>query len=140
MAPPPTTPLRWSDIVPLLSGHATIATTRPDGSPHVAVVAPAVVDDSIWVFTRRSSRKAQNLLADPRLAMMWRPAAEVYLQGRAVEVDDLDVKRRLWDGPGLAFDPTGFFGSVDDPDFVLFRIEPERAVVVGAAGRQVWTA
>ncbi|MEN9821702.1 MAG: hypothetical protein RLZ04_128 [Actinomycetota bacterium] len=120
----------WSDVAPHLTGLAHLATASPVGEPHVAVVAPVVVDDTIWVFTRRSSGKATNIVRNGRVALAWRPGPEAYLWGDAEIVQDLDTKKALWARPDLPFDPSTFFGSVDDPDYVLLRIKPTRAVVM----------
>jgi general stress protein 26 len=132
--------MTWADIAPQLTGQAHIATVRADGSPHVAVVAPLVEGQEIWIFTRRSSRKARNLAADGRIALMWRPQSELYVYGRAQLIDDPATKARLWATEGLQFDPAGFFGSADHPDFVVIRVIPERAIVIGPTGRTTWNA
>ena len=124
-----------------LTGLAHVATASADGAPHVAVVAPVLESDVLWIFTMRSSRKARNLAANPRMSLMWRPGSEIYLTADAELVDAADDKARLWARTDLPFNPAGFFGSPDNPDFVLVRVTPRRAVVMGPpAGRAVWSA
>lgn len=132
--------LTWADIASQLTGLAHAATASADGAPHVAVVAPVLEGDGLWIFTLRSSRKARNLAANPRMSLMWRPGSEVYLTAGAELVDDAADKARLWARPDLPFDPAGFFGTPDNPAFVLVRVTPRRAVVMGATGRSVWSA
>ena len=122
--------MEWSDVVAHLTGLAHVATASPTGEPHVAVVAPVVVDDTIWIFTRGSSGKAANVAANGRVALTWRPGPEAYLWGDAEVVVDLDEKHCLWARTDLPFDPAGFFGTPDHPDHVLVRITPTRAVVM----------
>lgn len=43
-----------------------VATTRPDGSPHVMPVWGVWLDDRLWFSSGLRSRKARNLAADPR--------------------------------------------------------------------------
>jgi general stress protein 26 len=71
---------------------------------------------------------------------VWRPGAEVYIQGVATLVDDPAEKARIWRSGALSFDPAAFFGSPDNPEFVLVRVRPERAVVLGPGGPSTWRA
>lgn len=127
----------WSDVVAQLNGVASVATVSPTGEAHVAIVSPAVVDDSIWFGAYRSSAKARNLVANPSVALAWTPGPEAYVWGRAELVDDLDQKRSLWDGT-WTYDPAMFFRSPDHPDYVLVRVTADRALVMtmGADGPQ----
>lgn len=135
--------LTWADVASQLIGLANVATVSAAGEPHVAVVAP-ILDDvpepRLWIFTRRSSGKARNLAANPRISLMWRPGSEIYVQGQAELVDDEAEKARLWAFDSLPFDPNAFFGTPDHPDFVLVRVTPRRAVVHGPTGRSTWRA
>ncbi|MEY4550221.1 MAG: hypothetical protein RL685_6416 [Pseudomonadota bacterium] len=66
-----------------LAVQATVAT---DGSPQAAVVGIAVSDQMEVIFdTLDSTRKVQNLRADPRIALVigWDDAISVQLQGTA---------------------------------------------------------
>ena len=130
--------MQWNDVAAHLTGLANLATATPDGAPHVSVVMPYVEGDVVWVFTRASSGKARRVAANGQVALMWRPGPEAYLYGTATVVADLDEKQRLWAKPDLPFPPAGFFGTVDNPDHVLLRIEPQRAVVMvdGGSGIQ----
>jgi general stress protein 26 len=127
----------WTDVVPHLSGVASVATVSPTGEAHVAIVSPVVVGGSIWFGAYRSSAKARNLAANPSVALAWTPGPEAYVWGRAELVDDLDQKRSMWDG-AWPYDPAMFFRSPDNPDYVLLRVTPDRALVMtmGAAGPQ----
>jgi general stress protein 26 len=124
----------WPDVSVHLTGFAHLATSTPDGSPHVSMVMPYVEDDTIWVFTRGSSGKAARVASNGKVALMWRPGAEVYVYGTAELVHDLDEKLRLWAKPDLPFPPSSFFASADDPDHVLIRIAPTRAIVMTDGG------
>lgn len=130
----------WEQIVEGLDRIAQVATVSADGEPHVARVAPVREGTMLWIFTRASSAKARNVAASGRMALLWASGAEVYVWGRAELIDDPVDKARLWARHDLAFDPAGFFGSVDDPDFVLVRVEAERALRMTAAGPARWLA
>lgn len=132
----------WPAVAQHLTGFAHLATVRPDGTPHVAKVSPALDGDVLWLATRSSSRKARNLAAHPHAAIMFEPAAEVYVRAEAEMVHDLDTKRRIWESGLFPFPLAVFFGSHDHHDFVLVRLTPTSAIVMrqGETGiaRDTW--
>jgi general stress protein 26 len=134
----------WQDVATHLTGLAHMATVTPDGRPHVSVVSPAVDGGTVWIGTSRASTKALNLVSTPMAALVWQSDAEVYVRASVDLVDDLDTKRRLWEGGGFAYDPAVFFGSVDHPDFVLLRLTPTSATVMEMTergpSRRHWSA
>jgi PPOX class probable F420-dependent enzyme len=66
-----------------------VATTGPDGSPHLAAVWGLWRDGAFVFSTGASSRKAGNLAADPRCAVTPEHAGEaVVVQGTAERVTD----------------------------------------------------
>ena len=127
----------WSDVVSHLTGIAHLATVRPDGTAHVAVVSPSVEGDLIWIGVEASSATAGNVASNPSAALVWTPGAEAYVWADVAIVDDVDTKRRLWDG-AWGYDPAGFFGTPDNPDYLLLRLAPHRALLMtmGASGPQ----
>jgi len=88
-------------------GLGLLGTIRKDGSPRISCVLPFVLDDELYLGMLWRSRKALDLLRDPRLTL--RNAictntgheAEVSLRGRAVEVLDPSTRARyvqaLWE-------------------------------------------
>jgi hypothetical protein len=81
--------LPWSWAVERLSRSHNywLATTGPDGAPHVAAVWAVWVDGALCFSTGARSRKARNLAAEPRCVLTPESAAEsVVLEGRAVRV------------------------------------------------------
>jgi len=75
-----------------------LATTRDDGSPHVAPVWFAVDDRSIDFTTGAKTIKGRGILRDPRVALCVDderpPFAFVVLEGRAEVSEDLDALLR----------------------------------------------
>ena len=136
--------MEWSAVAVHLTGPAHIATVRPDGSPHVARVWPALDGQTIWIGTRASSGKARNLRVNPRAALMFEPTAEAYVSGGVEVISDLATKERLWNSGIFPYPMAGFFGSADRDDFVLLRFTPQHAIVItqGDAGlrRDTWQA
>jgi PPOX class probable F420-dependent enzyme len=136
--------MEWHQIVEFLKGAAIahLATASPDGEPHVSVVSPAVEGDGLWLATTSTSRKARNLRANPRVALVWQPGAEIYLSGGATIVTDGAVKARLWESGLFPFDLAAFWGTPANPALIFVRVEPVAAMVmsVGPEGlmQQRW--
>src|ERR1700731_4562828 len=66
-----------------------VATTRPDGRPHVMPVWGVFVDGEFWFSSSRQSRKARNLAANPACAITTDNAYEpVVIEGTAGGVFD----------------------------------------------------
>ena len=130
-----------------LSPWAHIATVGPDGDPDVAPVHPAWDGDTIWIMTGATSVKVRNIAHHAKVAMHW----QVTEAGDGVEVwgtaeihDDVETKKRLWNGVFdydlSMFSPGGPEGS---PGAVFVAVRPERALYLemyGMKGRETWTA
>jgi general stress protein 26 len=121
-----------------LSPWAHIATVGADGKPDVAPVHPAWEGDDLWVMVFADSVKAKNIAHHADVAMHW----QVTEAGDGVEVwgtasihDDVETKKRLWDGVFdydlTLFSPGGPEGS---PNTVFLHVEVERAVYLEAYG------
>ena len=90
--------------------YAVQASTAPNGAPQAAVVGIATTDALEIVFdTLDSTRKAQNLRSNPRIALVvgWDEEQTVQLEGVADEPqgDELGQLKRAYfdafpDGPG----------------------------------------
>lgn len=111
-----------------------VATSRPDGSPHLAAVWGVWVDGAFHFSTGGRSRKARNLAADPRCVVSPEHAEEsVVVEGVAERVaghGELSklmgcVSPQVWlgaPGPGpnpvFAVHPRVVFGIIEhDPEF-----------------------
>jgi pyridoxine/pyridoxamine 5'-phosphate oxidase len=58
-------PWKWAADRLKKSRQYWIATTRPDGSPHLMVIWGVWLGESFWFSTGAKSRKARNLAANP---------------------------------------------------------------------------
>src|ERR1700730_13498187 len=66
-----------------------IATSRPDGSPHLMLVWGIWWQDTFWFSTGPRTRKAKNIAANPRCVIGTEKADEpVILEGTAEEIKD----------------------------------------------------
>ena len=59
-------PWKWASDRLKKSRQYWIATTRPDGAPHLMVIWGVWLEDSFWFSTGAASRKARNLAVNPR--------------------------------------------------------------------------
>jgi hypothetical protein len=79
---------------------ALVGTIRVDGSPRISCVEPNIVDGELYLGMMWQSRKALDLLRDPRILLRnavctsTGDEVEISLRGRAVEIHDPDVRRR----------------------------------------------
>ncbi len=82
-------PWSWAEERLVASRTYWVATVWPDGRPHVMPVWGMWHDGSFWFSSSKPSRKAQNLLADPRCVVTTEDAADpVIVEGRAELVTD----------------------------------------------------
>lgn len=104
---------------------AVVASVRGGEKPQAAVVGVAVTDDLELVFdTLGSSRKALNLRANPRVAMVlgWDEGQTVQLEGLADEPES-DERARLTEVYLRRF-PDGHERAAL-PDIAYFRVRPD---------------
>jgi nitroimidazol reductase NimA-like FMN-containing flavoprotein (pyridoxamine 5'-phosphate oxidase superfamily) len=73
-----------------------LATTRPDGRPHVAGVGVTWYDGDLYFQTGPRTRKARNLAANPAATIsVGLDGIDVVLEGQATRVDDPDTMRAV---------------------------------------------
>jgi hypothetical protein len=111
-------------------GVLLVVTIRRDGTPRLSPVEPLLLDGDLWLSMMWRSRKAVDLVRDDRVLLhsivTTRDGAEgeVKLRGRAVPVDDPDVRARYCDAVAvLGWRP-------EEPRFHLFRIDIDDVTVI----------
>jgi Pyridoxamine 5'-phosphate oxidase len=95
-------------------GVVLVATIRRDGTPRLSPVEPFVLDGALWLSMLWQSRKAADLLRDPRLlvhsVVTGRDGGEgeFKVRGTARPEQDPDVRRRYGDAvtAELGWSPT----------------------------------
>lgn len=103
-----------------------LATVDPEGRPRVRPVSPVLTEGfRVWVASFRSSHKTTELegQASVELAYMDDAHDQVRIAGNAVLVDDEGERTRIWEATPLL---RSFMGNVCNPEFMLYRVEPER--------------
>jgi nitroimidazol reductase NimA-like FMN-containing flavoprotein (pyridoxamine 5'-phosphate oxidase superfamily) len=89
-------PWKWAEERISKSHNYWIATTRPDGLPHVMPVWGIWADSVFYFSTGRDSRKAHNLAKNPRCVVCNERAHEaVVVEGVAQEVRNPALLKRL---------------------------------------------
>ena len=100
------------------------------GFPHAAGVIYVPIGDELWLHTMRSSRKARNVAADDRVAVVVPirklpvgPPFTVQFQGRAdiIEMDDPEATPHI---ESKALKAITSHGELDTEDGCFIRIRP----------------
>ena len=85
------------------AGVVYVGTIRKDGSPRISPVEPIITDGALYLGMMWKSFKALDLLRDPRCTVMnaiqdrHASDGEFKLHGRAVDIQDLEIRRRYGD-------------------------------------------
>ena len=123
--------LPWSWATERLTRAHTyfVATTRPDGRPHVMPVWGVWLEGVFYFSSGRNSRKARNLSANPSCVISIEESGEsVILEGLAEEIADKGVLQQCYetysgkyhwemeanDEPFFAVRPTVVFGFIEN--------------------------
>lgn len=94
-------PIPWSralDQLEDVSAQKTywLATTRPDGRPHVAGVGALWIDGTFYFTSGAGTRKGQNLAGNPNCVIsVTPPTLDLVVEGTASQVTDEATLQRL---------------------------------------------
>lgn len=103
-----------------------LASVDRSGAPRARPVSPVLVEGfTVWVASLRSSNKTAELEAEPRVELCYMDEGhdQVRISGSAVLIQEEEDRRRIWDSNPLL---RSFLGSIDNPEFMLYRVDPER--------------
>src|SRR5215813_2537127 len=90
-------PWKWATDRLNKSKQYWIATTKPDGSPHVMVIWGLWIDDEFWFSTGQKSRKGRNLAENPHCVICSDNAEEaVIVEGVAELFDEAAFMKKLY--------------------------------------------
>ena len=127
------------------TGLALVGTLRRDGWPRISPVEPFIADGNLYLGMMWQSRKALDLLRDPRCVVHSTVAdreggeGEFKVYGNAVEITDLAERVRFGDA---VFEAIGF--RPEGPEFHCFAIAIDSVVfselVDEQFRRRVWKA
>jgi hypothetical protein len=93
-------PIPWSRALEQLDtgfdGTCWLATTRPDGRPHVAGIGALWSDGKFYIVTGAGTRKGRNLAANPSCVIsVALKGLDLVVEGSAVKVTDDATLHRL---------------------------------------------
>jgi hypothetical protein len=120
-----------------------LATSNPDGSPHLTGLGPLWVSGHAYFTTGGTTRKGRNLARDPRCTLgISTEEFDLTVEGDAALVDDpelvTDLARRWaeggWparpDGSGISLTADYSAPSAGGPPWRVYRLTPRAATVV----------
>jgi PPOX class probable F420-dependent enzyme len=123
-------PWSWAEERLFRSRCYWLATTRPDGRPHVMPVWCVWDDGALWFSSSVGSRKVRNLRADPRCVVTTEEAMQpVVVEGRATFVTDSDRLRRVIELENEKYGTDLDVAFLDPAVNATVRIDP--VVVIG---------
>jgi hypothetical protein len=111
------------------TGVAMVGTLRKNGWPRISPVEPLIVDGNLYLGMMWQSRKALDLLRDPRCTVHTTVSnrngseGEFKLYGRAIDVQDAAMRRRYCQALYETFD----WGPGEEEVFHLFSVDIESA-------------
>ena len=126
--PPPVPPeaLRETALETIRKAKFPMMATVENGQPRVRPVSPVRTDGfTIYVASMRSSGKTAELEANERVELCYlsEDHDQVRITGPARRVTDRAVLQSIWDANPLL---RAYLGSIDNPEFVLYEVAPER--------------
>jgi nitroimidazol reductase NimA-like FMN-containing flavoprotein (pyridoxamine 5'-phosphate oxidase superfamily) len=122
------------------SSFCTLATSSPDGRPHVAGVLYAWVNGSLYVSTFDDSRKARNVRENARVAICvpvrklpFGPPYSIQFQATAevVPADDPAIRTLIARG---RFKKILAHGVLENPKTIFLRVTPGKRANVSGLG------
>jgi hypothetical protein len=141
-------PIPWSRALKQLEagtgGTYWLATTNPDGRPHVAAVGALWVDGKIYFTSSTRTRKGRNLAANPDCVLsVSLTGIDLVVEGSAVRIADRPTLLRLakryaaqgWPASvsGGAFTAEYSAPSAGPPPWNLYVVRPTTAFGVATA-------
>jgi PPOX class probable F420-dependent enzyme len=105
-----------------------VATTWPDGRPHVMPVWAVWDGDALWFSSSLRARKARNLLRDPRCTITTdNPLEPVVVEGRADLLPAGPQREYFLDRMNTKYETSYSIDFVDPATNAVFRVVPKWA-------------
>ena len=118
-------PWSWAEQRLIRSHDYWLATTWPDGRPHVMPVWAVWLDTSLWFSCSRGSRKTRNLLVDGRSVMTTdEPRNPVVVEGVAAVVSDPGRLKAVLDAENAKYGTDYGIELLDPAVNTCFRFRP----------------
>jgi hypothetical protein len=114
-------PWKWGIKRLKKSRQYWIATTRPEGSPHLMIIWGLWLEDSFWFSTGAKSRKARNLAQNPKCVVGTDDAAKAVILEGTVEL--IDTQRAEFEGFARAYEKK-YKWDLRKMEQVVYRLRP----------------
>ena len=124
--PVPAGELRAAALETMRKAKFPMMATMDGGQPRVRPVSPVRTDEfTVYVASMRSSGKTAELEANERaeLCYLSEDHDQVRITGPARRVTEGKVRQAIWEANPLL---RAYLGSIDNPEFVLYAVIPER--------------
>ena len=120
--------------------------TEHGGEPRVRLVHPTWEGDVLWFATGKSSPKAKQIQANPRVDLQYQVSmpdfVHILVRGNATLLDDQATRDHVWQV--MDYDLADFWsGGPTDEDYACVKIIPSRvelSEMFGTTNKRVWTA
>ncbi len=142
--------LEWPEVAARLTGARNywLVTSSPSGAPHAAPLWGVVVSDTLYLYTERSTVKARNIAADPRVLVHLESGDDVLIVHGVAE--DVGAPRQVQhvvsalDAKYTAAADRQYLPSADAGFDVVYAIRPRSALTWRLAdyadSQRRWTA
>ena len=97
-----------------------------DDQPRVRPVSPVRTDGfTVYVANLRAYHKTQEIEANPKVELCYldKEHNQVRITGVAHILSDQELLQEIWESNPLL---RNYLGSIDNPDLIVYRIEPVR--------------
>lgn len=124
--PVPESELKATALETIRKAKFPVMATIDNGQPRARPVSPVRTDGfAIYIASLRSSGKTAELEANTRceLCYLSDDHDQVRITGPCLLVTDAAVRQSIWDSNPLL---RAYLGSIDNPEFVLYIVQPER--------------
>lgn len=153
-----TPPIAWSRVLGTLESGVTqapdtggpnrhtswLATTNPDGTPHVMPLGSGWVDGAFWFTSGPGTRKSQNLAANPACVItVATHDFDIVAEGTVTRVTDEPTLKKICDVvneggwparvDGDAFTAEFSAPSAGPPPWFVYTMTPTRVYALGTA-------
>ena len=124
--PVPESELKTTALETIRKAKFPVMATVDNGQPRARPVSPVRTDGfTIYIASMRASAKTAELEANPRTEFCYlsEDHDQVRITGPCLLVTDATVRQSIWDSNPLL---RAYLGSIDNPEFVLYVVQPER--------------
>ena len=124
--PVPENELKTTALETIRKAKFPVMATVDNGQPRARPVSPGRTDGfTIYIASMRASAKTAELESCPRteLCYLSEDHDQVRITGPCLLVTDAVVRQSIWDSNPLL---RAYLGSIDNPEFVLYVVQPER--------------